>query len=167
MIAPEIVLGPGAETAIDHPMPPTSTNILVLDEARRWLGTPYRHQASRRGVGCDCLGLIRGIWRALYGEEPEALPAYTPDWGEAGGAEHILDAAARHFTPMEAGQALPGDMLVFRWRRGNVAKHLGILSAPNRFIHAWEKAGVVETGLVPSWALRVAATFRFPELPGN
>ena len=30
--------------------------------ARGWLGTPYHHQASMKSVGCDCLGLIRGLW---------------------------------------------------------------------------------------------------------
>lgn len=33
----------------------------IVAAARQWLGTPYRHQASVRGVGCDCLGLIRGV----------------------------------------------------------------------------------------------------------
>ena len=52
----------------------------VVDAARLWLGTPYVHQASVRGSGSDCLGLIRGVWRDLYGAEPEAPPAYTADW---------------------------------------------------------------------------------------
>ncbi|MEM9842167.1 MAG: peptidase P60, partial [Pseudomonadota bacterium] len=39
------------------------TRAEVIEAARAWLGTPYRHQASRRGVGADCLGLIRGVWR--------------------------------------------------------------------------------------------------------
>ena len=42
--------------------------------ARLWTGTPYHHQASLRGVGCDCLGLVRGVWRDLYGAEPETVP---------------------------------------------------------------------------------------------
>ena len=46
--------------------------------ARGWIGTPYRHQASLKGVGCDCLGLVRGVWREVMGEEPEAPPAYRP-----------------------------------------------------------------------------------------
>lgn len=41
------------------------TREAVIAAARSWLGTPYHHQASRKGVGCDCLGLIRGIWREL------------------------------------------------------------------------------------------------------
>ncbi|MBN9249774.1 MAG: hypothetical protein J0I86_04210, partial [Mesorhizobium sp.] len=43
----------------------------IVAEALSWLGTPYRHQASSKGVGCDCLGLIRGVWRSLYGNELE------------------------------------------------------------------------------------------------
>ena len=54
----------------------------VLAEARSWLGTPYRHQASRKGVGCDCLGLVRGVWRTLDGTEPEAPGPYAADWAE-------------------------------------------------------------------------------------
>jgi len=42
----------------------------IVTEARRWIGTPYHHRASLRGVGTDCLGLIRGVWRALYDSEP-------------------------------------------------------------------------------------------------
>ena len=34
--------------------------------AIRWLGTPYHHQASVRGAGCDCLGLIRGIYGRFH-----------------------------------------------------------------------------------------------------
>ncbi|MFL5163197.1 MAG: peptidase P60, partial [Microvirga sp.] len=44
---------------------------LILAEARSWIGTPYRHQASLKGIGCDCLGLLRGVWRGVMGREPE------------------------------------------------------------------------------------------------
>ena len=54
-----------------------------------WIGTPYRHQASLKGVGCDCLGLVRGVWRAVCGDEPEAVPAYSPDWAEASRRETL------------------------------------------------------------------------------
>lgn len=53
--------------------------------ARGWIGTPYRHQASSKAAGADCLGLLRGVWREIYGDEPEAVPAYTPDWSEPQG----------------------------------------------------------------------------------
>ena len=43
----------------------------IVAEARGWIGTPYRHQASLKGVGADCIGLVRGVWRAFHGEDPE------------------------------------------------------------------------------------------------
>jgi len=42
-------------------------------------GTPYVHQASARGAGTDCLGLLRGEWREVLGREPEHVPAYSMD----------------------------------------------------------------------------------------
>ena len=62
----------------------------IVAAARSWIGTPYRHQASLRGVGCDCLGLLRGVWREVVGDEPEAAPAYSRDWAEASGREALL-----------------------------------------------------------------------------
>jgi NlpC/P60 family putative phage cell wall peptidase len=99
----------------------------IIAAARSWIGTPYHHQASLKRVGCDCLGLIRGVWRELQGPEPEALPPYTRDWGDATGSEPLLAAAARHLVPVATIEAMPGDVIVFRMRAG-VAKHAGILT---------------------------------------
>ncbi len=137
----------------------------AVAEARAWIGTPYVHQAAARAAGCDCLGLIRGIWRALYGAEPEAVPPYTPDWSEPARAEALWAAALRHLCPV-AGAPQPGDVLLFRMRAGAVAKHLGLLSAgapAPRFIHAYAGHGVVESTLSAPWARRVVAAFAFPE----
>src|SRR5881394_3419065 len=68
----------------------------IVAIARSWIGTPYVHQASLRGAGCDCLGLIRGIWRELKGYEPEDVPPYSLDWAEATGAETLYMALSRH-----------------------------------------------------------------------
>ncbi|MBN8294190.1 C40 family peptidase [Rhodobacter sp. NTK016B] len=133
----------------------------LVAEARCWLGTPYCHQASARGAGCDCLGLVRGVWRALKGDEPEHLPPYSADWGESGGDEVLWQGLARHLRRVQS-PLLPGDILLFRMRSRGVAKHLGILSlagsAP-RFIHAYCGHGVVESPLSRPWARRIAARF--------
>lgn len=135
----------------------------VVDEALDWIGTPYRHQASRKGVGCDCLGLIRGIWRHLYGDEPEeAGQAYSRDWAEAGGEDRLLLAARRHMSRHE-GMPEPGTVLLFRWRPQVAAKHLGVLLDAGRFIHAYEGHSVQISALVPQWRRRIAAMFDFPE----
>ena len=59
----------------------TADSVHVIAVARSWLGTPYHDQASLRGVGCDCLGLARGVWRQVVGPEPFLIPAYSRDWG--------------------------------------------------------------------------------------
>lgn len=133
----------------------------ALAEARLWIGTPYRHQASLRGVGTDCLGLIRGIWRALHGpNEPESPPNYTPDWAERSGRETLLDAANRWLIP--TGKAQPGDVLVFRVRSGMPCKHVGILAPDDRLIHAFWGHAVFEDWLQPFWARRAAYAFSYP-----
>lgn len=137
----------------------------VLQIARQWLDTPYQHQASVRGVGCDCLGLIRGIWRALYGSEPEIAPNYTPNWAEDRGVETLLIAARRWLIPTDA--ARPGDVLLFRMQAGSPCKHIGVLSADDRLIHAYWGRAVVESWLEPFWARRVAHAFSFPDLASH
>ena len=141
----------------------------AVAEARAWLGTPYRHQASAKGIGCDCLGLLRGVWRALHGVEPETAPPYTADWSETGGREALLAAAGRWLVPIPARAAAPGDVLVMRMRRRGPAKHCALLSAGDlgrgRIIHAYSGHGVRESPLVPAWADAVAGVFRLPASP--
>src|ERR1035437_129928 len=78
----------------------TLTRGQIIAETRDWIGTPYQHQASVKGVGCDCLGLVRGVWRAVIGEEPERAPPYAPDWAEAASGEPLAAAAARHLVAL-------------------------------------------------------------------
>jgi NlpC/P60 family putative phage cell wall peptidase len=143
-------------------MPITPSDIVA--QAREWIGTPYRHQASLKGVGCDCLGLVRGVWRALYGEEPERVPAYSRDWAEASAREALAQAGARHLVPVAREQIAPGDVLLFRWRAGLVAKHAAILTGIDTMIHAHDGAAVAEVAFAPWWRRRLAYAFRFPEL---
>ncbi|MCB1383283.1 MAG: C40 family peptidase [Notoacmeibacter sp.] len=136
----------------------------VLHAAARWLGTPYRHQGSQCRVGCDCLGLVRGIWADIYGVNPPEPGPYSPDWAEVSATDPLLEAAKTLCGAALAPQdARPGDMLVFRWRRGDTCKHLGILQPDSRFIHAYSGQGVVSSPLVPQWRNRIAAAFAFPE----
>ncbi|EJN01420.1 NlpC/P60 family protein [Phyllobacterium sp. YR531] len=134
----------------------------VLTEARLWVGTPYRHQGTKCQVGCDCLGLVRGIWRALYGREPQEISTYSPDWAEAGNGDPLLEAARQHMISKTREEAVPGDMLVFRWRDGTAAKHVGILAGPDHFIHAYEGHSVMDSALIPQWRRRIAGVFAFP-----
>jgi NlpC/P60 family putative phage cell wall peptidase len=135
---------------------------LAVAAARGWLGTPYRHQGSLKGVGCDCLGLVRGVWREVVGPEPEIPPPYSPDWAEALGEETLLLAARRCLREIPSSAAQPGDVLLFRMGLGAPARHAAIVSAPGKIIHAYWGRSVVETRLVPWWERRIAASFTWP-----
>jgi NlpC/P60 family putative phage cell wall peptidase len=139
----------------------TAAPEVVIAAARIWLGTPYVHQASAMGAGCDCLGLARGIWRDLHGAEPVTPPPYTRDWGEAGGEEVLAAAARRFLREIPIAEADPGALILFRMARNAPAKHCGIRSETG-LIHAYESAGVIEEPWGAHWARRAAFAFLYP-----
>ncbi len=136
----------------------------VVALARAWIGTPYRHQASQCGVGADCLGLIRGIWRSLHGTEPEAPPPYSQDWCEVSSDEGLWRAAARWLLPGRIDAE--GDVLLFRMAPASPAKHLAVRATDAEgcpsMIHAYSGRAVIESPFSASWRARVVACFRFP-----
>ena len=138
------------------------TRSLIIAETQSWLGTPYRHQASLKGVGCDCLGLVRGVWRALVGDEPERAPPYAADWAEAASGEPLADAAARHLVAIDRDAFRPGDVVLFRWRSNLPAKHAAIVTASELMVHAHDGACVAEVTLAPWWRRRLVYAFTFP-----
>jgi len=138
----------------------------VVRIARGWIGTPYVHQASAKGAGCDCLGLLRGVWREGVGSEPELVPPYTRDWCEPARDEALWRAAKRNLQPRPLDAMRAGDVILFRMRQGAVAKHLGIVARTGQgaaFIHAYSGHGVVESPLSPPWQRRIVACFSIPE----
>jgi NlpC/P60 family putative phage cell wall peptidase len=131
--------------------------------ARAWIGTPYIHQASVKDAGCDCLGLLRGVWRELRGDEPEAVPPYSADWAEATGRETLRDALAPHLAAIAHGSIAPGDVVLFRMRTSGPAKHCGIVGERDgvlTLIHARQNKRVSEEPLSQYWRGKLAYAFR-------
>ena len=142
-------------------MNPADANA-VIAAARAWLGTPDHDQASLRGVGCDCLGLARGVWRDVVGAEPQAIPPYSRDWGETGVREVLADGARGMMIEIPVAEIGPGALILFRMAPRAIAKHVGILTASDRFIHAYDRLGVIEEALTTTGRRRIAFAFLFP-----
>lgn len=106
---------------------PTADSACATAAARSWLSTPYHDQASLRRVGCDCLGLARGVWRGVVGPEPFPIPPYSRDWGEAGPREVLAEGARRMMPELDPSGAGPNTMILFRMMPRAIAKHVGIL----------------------------------------
>lgn len=136
---------------------------IVIAAARSWLGTPYHDQASLRGVGCDCLGLARGVWREVVGPEPFPIPPYSRDWGESGPREVLAEGARGVMIEVPVADTPPGTLLLFRMKPRAIAKHVGILTGSASFIHAYESLGVIEQPLTAPWRRRIAFAFLIPQ----
>ena len=132
---------------------------LIMEEARRWLGTPFRHRGRLKGEGVDCLGLAIGVARAL-GLPVEDCLAYPrrPDAGQlrAGLAAQLQEVAVESVRP--------GDLL--RLAVNGKATHLAILSQlPDGrpgLIHAYAPCRqVVEHGWDGRWPGPAVDVWRF------
>jgi NlpC/P60 family putative phage cell wall peptidase len=143
----------------------------VVATTRKWLGTPYHHQASRRAVGADCLGLVRGVYADIRGQPAEEPPPYNPSWAEISFREDLLGAAHRHLNlrwslsdgrKATAGDYQVGDVLVFKMFPKSASKHCGIVVSPSSMIHAYDPHGTVETTLDQNWLQKISAVFSFP-----
>jgi len=136
----------------------------ITKAALSWAGTPYRHQASLLGVGCDCLGLIRGVWRTLYGFEPALTPPYPQFGRDKQSASLLLDAAQKFFIPCD-NKAAAGRLILFQLHQTIPPRHCGIILDEKTFIHAQERLGVVVAALDDNWRKRIHSTFAFPCFP--
>lgn len=146
----------------------------LVGELRLWVGTPVRWEASLKGVGCDCKGMIVGAARQLGWPEGDALEA-----GAAGYAGRIDEAALlagldRLLDRLpDTAELRAGDVLAFRYparhrgsdgRRAATVQHLAVYAGSNgRMIHAFmsDPALVCEVPLDRFWRKRLAGAWRW------
>lgn len=140
----------------------TVARSVIVAAAQRWIGTPFHHQASLFQVGCDCLGLVRGVWREVIGPEPEITPPYGLDWAAAARADRLRDALGQHFQPIITLDYHAGDVLLFCFRPYGPATHLGVATSTTHMVHAHSGACVTETAIGEPWRQRLAGAFGFP-----
>lgn len=142
----------------------------VIEEALSWIGTPYKHQASLKGVGCDCLGLVRGVWRVIVGEEPEPMRPYSAWWAEKTRREQMRELADKYLVPIPAAPyrtgASPfrdGALLLIRPHPQGAAKHAAVMIAPDIIVHAYEGAREVAADQIPrSWREKIVTAYDYP-----
>ncbi len=141
-------------------LPPTLTRAAVIAEARRHLGTPFRHQ-GRTPDGLDCVGLLIAIARALNLPH-EDITGYTRRATGMGFLEHFR----AHLTEIPLSQASPADVLIFV--ETIYPCHTGLLSQRHgvaHLIHAHApRRSVIEEPYLGEWPAKARFAFRFPQL---
>ena len=137
----------------------------IAAAARSWIGTPFHHRASLKGVGCDCIGLVLGVWREIGGPGDVELPIYAPNGPGIGAGERLKDGVGAYLRPLGGIQPQEGDVIALRMADGGPAQHLGIVTdagEEGQFVHAYSRRGVVETRLSAHWRSRIVTAFRMP-----
>ena len=107
--------------------------------------------------------IVEGFALDVVGPEPFPIPPYSRDWGETGPREVLAEGARRMMIEVEPAAAGPGALVLFRMKPRAIAKHVGIVTGPDTFLHAYERLGVIEEPLTPSWRRRIAFAFLFPQ----
>lgn len=112
----------------------------VIFEARKWLGTPYRHHARVRRAGADCATLLVEVFEKAGLIPHQELPDYSPQWHENREFQLYLDVVMKHCKEIE-GPPKPGDLVM--WKFGHVLSHGAIVVAWPRIIHSMLGQGVI------------------------
>lgn len=132
--------------------------------ARRWVGTPWRHQGRGAG-GIDCAGLPIAVAAELglaqvqvggYGRQPDGRT--------------LRALCRRYMTPIAIGELAPGDVVTLRFPNAAEESHLAmVVDHPRRglgLVHALNardgNGRVVEHGLDSAWRARITAAYRLP-----
>jgi len=135
----------------------------IIAAVRGWIGTPYQHQASVKGAGADCLGLLRGVWRELRGAEPQSIPPYSQDWAETTAKETLYESLVQHVCEIDVREIRAGDIALFRMAPRGPAKHCGIVAERGgqlTLIHARQNKRVSEEPFSIFWRRKLAFAFR-------
>lgn len=141
-----------------------TTGADVVAEARRWLGTPWVHQAALRGIATDCLGLVAGVGLALElpGADRWRGDTRMRGYSRAPNPKLMLQVCGEYLDPIARNDVQPGDILLMRF--DEAPQHFAILSCarPPRIVHAYAGIGrVTENGLDAVWLARVVRAYRY------
>lgn len=137
----------------------------VVRIARTWIGTPYVHQAHKKSVGCDCIGLIVGVWSDLFDNKiPHTfkLPPYTPHWGDETGQDLMTEYSRQYLQLSLSEEPQIGDVCLWRMLRKGPVKHAGIVTGKDSMIHAYYGHDVMETAMVKNVGAQMMHRFSFP-----
>jgi NlpC/P60 family putative phage cell wall peptidase len=140
-----------------------TTRADVVAEARTWIGTPWVHQASLKGVGCDCIGFPVGVGAELGLPEAAHWKADLRfrNYGRLPLPDKLLESCGDYLDQIPIADAGLGDVLLLTF--ATQPMHFAIVSAlgPMYMTHAYLPAGgVVEHIVDEKWRRRILRAFR-------
>jgi NlpC/P60 family putative phage cell wall peptidase len=132
--------------------------------AKEWIGTPYVHQASVKGVGADCVGFLKGVALETGLITPELAALLPRDYSRQPSAGELRRLTSRHLRLVPFGSRAPGDVVLMRF--AEEPQHLGMLTqvSPVDYVIHCAQHGVLAHRLDSVWRARIVRVYRFPAL---
>ena len=145
-----------------------TTRMDAVAEARTWLGTPFHHQASVKGAGCDCIGVIKGVGTALklvdYDPASPEAQAFA-NYSMLPNSRRMREGLATWLVEIPVAEATLADIYFMAW--GREPQHVALITDKG-IIHSYSGVGkVVEHALDEDWKRRIVASYRYPYFVEN
>lgn len=141
---------PSAEIVLEEEAVKASARDIV-DESRRWLGTPYRYGGQSR-KGTDCSGMVMKVF-------------------EAKGIKLPRDSRSQQTwcQPIAKTSLRPADLVFFASNAGGSrVSHVGIFIGKGQFIHSSTSKGVIVSSLDEDYYIRhFHSAGRVPQVNGD
>lgn len=137
----------------------------LIIEARRWLGTPVRHQHAILGHGADCWAVVKepGLACGVLDYDDDRMAPFAA-YGEQPSPRIVLGVLETFLLPV-TGEPETADVACIAWRPG-LPMHMAILGdfqGRKTLIHALRnKHQVVEHGFSAEWPGLVHSWWRYP-----
>jgi cell wall-associated NlpC family hydrolase len=107
---------------------------VIAEEALQWVGTPFVWGQSQKGVGCDCKGLVQGVFRELGRPEADSFYATFSNYrvDRPVPSDLLVEGMGKLFDRVEAME--PGDILLLKHNAH--PGHMAIFVGDGRAVHA-------------------------------
>jgi cell wall-associated NlpC family hydrolase len=124
----------------------------IIDNARQWLGTPWKHNQQALGLGVDCIQLAIATFAALDIYTGEIVNYYRVPKGNS-----LLDYLDSLPNTNRIEKIQPGTILLFKV--GGIPHHVAIATSETTMIHACQRAGKVVEHSIGAWERKLVAVF--------
>lgn len=127
----------------------------LIEKAREYLETPWRHQGRKKGIGVDCVGLFACVLRDL------GVPVKDrTDYSREPKPRELLGAILDHCNEIPVMLAAEADLLTFWVRHPTKPQHIGLLTDVG-LIHTPVNCKVIEYEMDERLIKRIHSAYSF------
>ncbi len=137
-VHPQPVVKRHVEKHVDMNVSSAPHGHLLLKEAEKWLGTPYKYGGTTRNEGVDCSGLVMSLYN-------DALSIKLP---------RNSAAQAEFCNAIDRDKLEVGDLVFFAPRQSGRVNHVGMYIGNGNMIHASGSRGVMISSLSEAYFVK-------------